>query len=87
MSARGYEAQSWPGMVELIRGVAMAILFVVGMWVLYLWLARKCLRMSAASVKAGGRHELKYWGSRPRVKILPTVPSEWVESYRAENDA
>jgi hypothetical protein len=56
----------------------MAMLLLLGMWVLYFWLARRCLRMSAAGIKARQR--------RPRVQIPDTVPSKWIEAYRAEND-
>ena len=72
---------------ELIGGVAMAMLFLLGMWVLYFWLGRKCLRASAAGTRAGGRNDMISWGGHPQVKIPDTVPSAWVETYRAENGA
>ncbi len=57
----------------------MAILCLVGVWVVYIWLVQKCIR-SAAGIKAGYRNA-------PRVHIPDTVPSEWIEAYKAENDA
>ena len=64
----------------------MAVLFLLGMWVLYFCLARTCLRMSTAVIKAGDRN-VEARLRRPRVQIPDTVPSEWVETYRAEKDA
>jgi len=64
----------------------MAMLFPLGMWMLYLWLARKCLRMSAGGLNAQRRNDSNYWGSRPDAKIPQTVPSHWVETYRAVED-
>jgi hypothetical protein len=52
----------------------MAILCFLAMWTFYFWLVQKCLRRSVAGMKA------------PRVEIPDTVPSEWIEAYRAEND-
>ena len=60
----------------------MAILCFLGIWVLYLWLVRKCVRR--AGVHAGDRNARQ---RRPRVQIPDNVPSEWIEAYRAENDA
>ena len=53
----------------------MAILCFLGSWVLYIWVVQKFIR-SAAGVKA-----------KEHVQIPDTVPSEWIEAYRAENDA
>jgi len=53
----------------------MAMLCFFGILPLYIWLARKCIRMSAAGIKTA------------RVEIPDTVPSEWIEAYKAENDA
>ncbi len=57
----------------------MAILCFLGVWALYIWLVQKCIR-SAAGIKAGDRNA-------QRVQIPDTVPSEWIEAYKAENDA
>ncbi len=61
----------------------MAILCFLGAWVLYIWVVQKCIR-SAAGIKAGDRNVQQ---RRPRVQVPDTVPSEWIEAYRAENDA
>lgn len=64
----------------------MAILCLLAIWTFYFCLARKCLRRSVAGIKAGdGNVEARL--RRPRVQIPDTVPSEWIEAYRAENDA
>ena len=39
----------------------MAMLFLLGMWVFYFCVARKCLRMSAAAIKAGGHNSRTIW--------------------------
>jgi len=62
----------------------MAILGFLAMWAFYIWLAQKCLRRSVAGVKAGDGSARQ---RRPRVRIPDTVPSEWIEAYRAENGA
>jgi hypothetical protein len=62
----------------------MAILCFFGMWALYIWLVQTCLRRSAAGIRAGGCNAQQ---RRPRVQIPDTVPSEWIEAHRAENDA
>jgi hypothetical protein len=59
----------------------MAILGFLAVWTFYFWLVQKCLRRSVAGIKAGVRNERP-----PRVQIADTVPSEWIEAYRAEND-
>jgi hypothetical protein len=64
----------------------MAILCFLGFWVLYIWLVQKCIR-SAARIKVGDRKDIETRKSSPRVKIPDTVPSEWIEAYKAENDA
>lgn len=60
------------------RRVGMAMLLLLGVWALYFWLARKCLRMRATGIKAGQRHS--------RTRIPDTVPSKWIEEYEADND-
>jgi hypothetical protein len=62
----------------------MVILCFLAIWTFYFWLVQKCLRRSVAGIKAGDRNARQ---RRPRVQIPDTVPSEWVEVYRAENDA
>ena len=57
----------------------MAILCLLGVWALYIWLVQKCVR-SAGGIKAGDRNA-------QRVQVPDTVPSEWIEAYRSENDA
>ena len=64
----------------------MVILWFLGVWVFYIWLAQKCIR-SAAGNKAKDCKVIESWESLPRVEIPDTVPSEWIEAYKAENDA
>jgi hypothetical protein len=64
----------------------MVILCFFGVWVLYIWLVQKCIR-SAAGIKAGDRCETDDQERLRRVQIPDAVPSEWIEAYRAENDA
>jgi|NGEPerStandDraft_6_1074524.scaffolds.fasta_scaffold605666_1 hypothetical protein len=65
----------------------MAILCFLAMWTFYFWLVQKCLRRSVAGMKAGDRNDTEARIRRPRMEIPDTVPSEWIEAYRAENDA
>ena len=62
----------------------MVMLFLLGMWALYFWLARKCPRKSTAGARA---ERGKARQRPPRVRIPDTVPSEWMEAYGAENEA
>lgn len=64
----------------------MAMLFLFGIWALYLLIARKCLRMPKVGTRAGVRHGTEHWDT-PHVEIPNAVPSEWVETYRMGNDA
>ncbi len=64
----------------------MAILFFLGMWAIYFWLARICIRKSVA-VKATGRRTTEAPARSPGMDVPDTVPAEWVEAYRAENGA
>ena len=61
----------------------MAILCFLAVWGFYFWLVQKCLRRSVAGIKTGDRNDRP---RRPRVQIPDTVPSEWIEAYRSEND-
>jgi len=61
----------------------MTILCFLGVWALYIWVVQKCIR-SAAGIKAGDRNAQQ---RRLPVQIPDTVPSEWIEAYRAGNDA
>ena len=65
----------------------MAILGFLAIWAFYFWLVQKFLRRSVAGIKAGDRCEADTRESLRRVEIPDTVPSEWIEAYRAENDA
>lgn len=56
----------------------MAILALPGVWTFYFWIDRRCLRRPGAGIKGGRR--------RPRIQVLDTVPSQWVEAYRGGND-
>jgi hypothetical protein len=62
----------------------MVILCFLAIWTFYFWLVQKCIRRSVAGIKVGDCNARQ---CRPRVQIPDTVPSEWVEAYRAENDA
>jgi hypothetical protein len=64
----------------------MAMLCFLGVWLVYLWLARTCLRRSAA-VTAGHGAVSRVAASPPRVRVPDTVPVEWIEAYRTENGA
>jgi hypothetical protein len=65
----------------------MAILGFLAISTFYFWLVQKCIRRSVAGIKAEGRCETDTRKSFPRVEVPNTVPSEWIEAYRAENDA
>lgn len=65
----------------------MVILGFLAIWTFYFWLVQKCLRRSVAGIKAGEHKDNETWDGSPRVQIPDTVPSEWIEAYRAENDA
>jgi hypothetical protein len=65
----------------------MAILGFLAIWAFYFWLVHKLLRRSVAGIKAGGRNDIEARLRRSRVQIPDTVPSEWIDAYRAENDA
>jgi hypothetical protein len=52
----------------------MAILALLGVWMFNFWIDRRCLRRPAAGIKGSQR--------RPRIQVLDTVPSEWIEAYR-----
>jgi len=64
----------------------MAILCLLGIWTFYFWLVQKCLRRSAAGLKTGVGDATDTRILRPRVHIPDTVPAEWIEAYRSEND-
>lgn len=72
---------------ERIGGIAMAMLCFLGMWALYIWLARTCLRKSVATARATDRTSMDAPGSPLRGGVPDTVPVEWIEAYRAENGA
>jgi hypothetical protein len=65
----------------------MAILCLLGLWTLYFWLVQKCVRRSFAGMKAWDRNAIEARRRRLRVHIPETVPTEWIEEYKAENDA
>ncbi len=65
----------------------MAMLCFLGMWALYFWLARICLRGSVATARAKGRTTSDARDSASRGGVPDTVPAEWIEAYRAENGA
>ncbi len=53
----------------------MAILCLLAIWAFYFWLVQKLVVRSLDG------------GQRPRAEIPDTVPPEWIEAYRSENDA
>lgn len=63
----------------------MAILCFLGIWVLYAWLVQKCIRL-AARIKTKDDKVIESWEGLTRVVIPDTVPSEWIDAYKAEND-
>lgn len=65
----------------------MAILGFLALWTFYCWLVHKCIRRSVAGIKAGDRNDIEARLRRSRVQIPDAVPSEWIDAYRAENDA
>ncbi len=65
----------------------MAMLCFLGMWALYFWLARICLRGSVATSRAKDRTTIEAGGSASRGGIPDTVPAEWIEAYRSESGA
>lgn len=65
----------------------MAILCFLGMWALYIWLVQKCVLGSVAAIGAKDRNDFGARGGLLHVEIPDSVPSEWIEGYRAENDA
>ncbi len=64
----------------------MAMLVLLAVWVVYLWLARRCLRISAAGKRVGSPNGIELWEEPSCMEVPHTVPSEWVEAYRAETD-
>ena len=90
MLCKDHEARvepPWRFGLEQIGGAAMAALFVLGMGVFLTGmscLATRCVLWTVQS-KAEGDKVVEPFDTL--VEIPDTVPSEWINAYRAGNDA
>jgi hypothetical protein len=66
----------------------MALLFVFGMMVFFAGLTRLALRVVHWSIEVSGGHHRgpEQWHPTAVVDIPDTVPSAWVEAYRADQE-
>jgi hypothetical protein len=89
MSSKGHEARAelvLPNRSEQIGGAAVANSFVFGMAVFLgglCWLAARVV-LWAAETKTEQSGDVGPFPAGVLVEIPDTVPSEWVEAYRAE---
>lgn len=74
--------------IERIGGAAMAALFVLGMGAFFTGLcclASKCVAGTLGS-RAEASKRIESCAARPAVEIPDTVPIEWINADRADND-
>ena len=63
----------------------MAMLVLLAVWVVYLWLARGAPNIGRWQ-EVGSPNGIELWEEPSCMEVPHTVPSEWVEAYRAETD-
>lgn len=74
--------------LEWIGGAAMAAMFVLGMGAFFTGLC--CLASKCVAGTLGSRAEaskpIESCAAQPALEIPDTVPIEWINAYRADND-